>query len=165
MKGCVSSYTKYFQKNEMNTTRIILYETGSDTKWKSILDEFLDKEAILINFLSGNQTESVAKYISDKKLNITTISFQEISSVDLSKFPAVRDPDGKYSFYVASQIISLDINKDTKFKESYENILLSKATTAPTTETTATAPPGPNPPITIAVDDVQIDDFTTDEKI
>lgn len=155
MKGCITSYTQYFQTNEINTTRIINLSTATEDYWKSILDEFKDKEAILINFLPAASTKTVADYIAAGILNITMISFQEIATVDIVDFPTSRDP--KYSFYIASQIVALNIENDVAFKDAYQYVIDNRPTVDPTsteTPTPTTPPPG-----------VKIDQFTTEEKI
>lgn len=143
MKGCVSSYTDFFRTNEMNLTRIFHHVAGED-KYQNLLDEFADEEAILINFLPPDQTEVVAAYIATKTLNITMISFQELSKADVNKFPTTRDD--KYSFYMASQLLELDIEADEVFKNAYQYVIDNKDTP-------------------IAYTPVAIADFTTEEKI
>lgn len=151
MKGCVDGYTKFFQTNEMNVTRIIKMipgDTDNEDYWHSILSEFeTGQEAILINFLSPTQTLTVSTFITTPKvLNITMISFQELSSADVDKFPTTRDADGKYSFYMVSQLLALDITKNTDFVNAYDYITGIRPT--PTA-----APP------------VSIEQFTSEEKI
>lgn len=153
MKGCISSYTQYFQMNEINTTRIINLSTQTLDYWHSILDEFKDQKAILINFLPADETKNVAEYIASTPLNITMISFQEIATADIKKFPTTRDD--KYSFYIASQIVALDIEKDLAFKDAYQYVINNKPTVDPTLTPTPTATPT----------GVEIADFTTEEKI
>lgn len=144
MKGCVNSYTEFFRANEMNLTRIFHYE-DSKVEFQNLLDEFADEEAILINFLPPSQTKVVADYIASKTLNITMISFQELTKADVDKFPTSRND--KYSFYMASQLLKIEVRDNEAFEKSYKYIIDEKKTADPTYVP------------------VEIPDFTTEEKI
>lgn len=117
LERCMDDIKNIYKYRELDTRYIIKYnyaDPAGDNQFK-VFDEFTgDNNLIVASLLNPSSLKELNNYINTNNLNIFEILFSTISKKDITttNFPIPRN---KEKYEISSEVINVDLSKDTEF--------------------------------------------------
>lgn len=117
LEKCMDDIKNIYNYRKLDTRYIIKYNSADplgNNQFK-VFDEFTgDNNLIVANLLNPSSLTTLNNYINTNSLNIFEISFSTISKKDITttNFPIPRN---KEKYEISSEVINVDLSKDTEF--------------------------------------------------